>query len=425
MAGSTRERSGGSGAAPLLHASSLRQLAAALPSFDQALDDFIARAHQTELAVGDDDVIATESAPDPARDPEDAVTDPGWAASDREDAVTDPGRSGQDPEDAMTDPGWAASDRKEAVTDPGRSGRYRKDAMTDPGRSGGHPEDAVTDPGRSGRYPEDAVTDPGRSGRYPEDAMTDPGRAGQYREDAVVDPRRAAPATMIDAAVATTLAAATAPGAAEAESERAEAQQIALRAQLVAMQRRVATTRPGEATASPRRWGALSVAAAFAGGILAMFAVSRFVLDHPDLPVARPEAATPSAPAPSAMPARPPAPIVTPIRSDAGARGPGVVRVRGAAGGLVRCAAGDHVHRVTCVRRVRGAVAIVCAIRAIGNATGGADARTAATGDLVNRGGAAGAARQPRPDLGPGTAGRRRRLIAARNHRARASLRGR
>src|ERR1044071_2587378 len=74
---------------------SLRQLAASLPSFDQALDDFIARAHQTdpavgdaagtyrnepapddsirriqpgEIAVGDDDVIASEPAPD--------VTDP-------------------------------------------------------------------------------------------------------------------------------------------------------------------------------------------------------------------------------------------------------------------------------------------------------------------------------------------------------------
>src|ERR1044071_4222311 len=32
---------------------SLRQLAASLPSFDQALDDFIARAHQTDPAVGD------------------------------------------------------------------------------------------------------------------------------------------------------------------------------------------------------------------------------------------------------------------------------------------------------------------------------------------------------------------------------------
>ena len=52
MAGSKRDDEVARGAeSPQL--ASLRQLAASLPSFDQALDDFIARAHQTDPAVGD------------------------------------------------------------------------------------------------------------------------------------------------------------------------------------------------------------------------------------------------------------------------------------------------------------------------------------------------------------------------------------
>ncbi|HEY6174049.1 MAG TPA: hypothetical protein VIX73_06385, partial [Kofleriaceae bacterium] len=52
MAGSKRDTHTAGGSTPPQLAS-LRQLAASLPSFDQALDDFIARAHQTDPAVGD------------------------------------------------------------------------------------------------------------------------------------------------------------------------------------------------------------------------------------------------------------------------------------------------------------------------------------------------------------------------------------
>jgi hypothetical protein len=73
MAGFPGDRHADRAAAPAL---SLRRLAAAPPSFDQALDDLIVRAHQTELAVGDDDVIADEPATAaPGESPDDASSD--------------------------------------------------------------------------------------------------------------------------------------------------------------------------------------------------------------------------------------------------------------------------------------------------------------------------------------------------------------
>jgi hypothetical protein len=71
-AGSTRDRLAGD---PPPRASQLRLLARSLPPVDRALDDFIARANQTEIAVSDAEVISEAPAPDPSDDGD--SSDPG------------------------------------------------------------------------------------------------------------------------------------------------------------------------------------------------------------------------------------------------------------------------------------------------------------------------------------------------------------
>jgi len=262
MAGSPGDRHADRGTAP--PALSLRQLGAARPSFDQALDDLIARAHRTELAVGDDDVIAAEPAALPDPDEPGASSDAIARPTARQvflDAKTDPlgdRRIGHGADDASLD----------AVTDP-----YATDPYADPTRSDGA-VDATTDP----------FADPTR--RKPRDDGEDPAEA-------------------YDLALRGQLA------GLQRRLAAAEANEPALREQLAGLQRRLAAAEARVAgTGSYRRRIGLAVALGFAAGLAAMFAVSRLASDRDAAPIRSRASASDLAPS-GAAPAT--EPIVTPI----------------------------------------------------------------------------------------------------------------